>query len=85
MQKFFITWAERLIAVFAILGIIAVIASGAMIMTQPHPQGGLFPGLAIIIVGLLYVTLLAGMMFVAFGIYRNTQQTNRLLSEMLRK
>ncbi|MDO5606040.1 MAG: hypothetical protein Q4G25_12850 [Paracoccus sp. (in: a-proteobacteria)] len=85
MRDFFIVWAERLIAVFAILGMIVVLFVSAMAMAAPGPQGGIVPALLMLIGGAIYVTIMAGIMFVAFGIFRNTQETNRLLAELVNK
>ena len=59
---------------------VAVAGVGAMF--QPLP-GAIWRGLAILVGGGLYVVVFAGLMFVVFGIYRNTQETNRLLARSL--
>lgn len=81
MRDFFITWAERLLMVFVVIGAIGVALGAFAVMARGGPQGGVLAGLATLIVGELYVVLLAGLTFVAFGIYRNGQETNRLLRE----
>lgn len=80
MREFFINWAERLLLVFMVVAAVGVAVAAFAVMGQPAPKGGLLPGLAVLIMGEIYVTLMAGLMFVAFGIYRNGQETNRLLS-----
>lgn len=84
MREFFIDWAERLIAVFVVLvGLLILIgAFGTMFSGMP---GGFWRGLGLLIGGSVYLIIMAGVMYIAFGIYRNTQETNRLLSELLRR
>jgi|GEM_PF-2359799 len=78
MRDFFIDWAERLLVWFTVLSLLAVAVAGIGAMLQPF--GSFWQGLAILVGGGLYVAVMAGLMFVAFGIYRNTQETNALLS-----
>lgn len=84
MRDFFIDWAERLITVFVILMILGVIIAGIGSMFSGIP-GGFWRGLALIVFGGLYAILMGGLMYLFFGIFRNTQETNRLLAELLRK
>ncbi len=84
MREFFIDWAEKLIAVFVVLGVIAVVLSGLAAMFSGMP-GGFFQGLAILVGGSIYLIIMAGVMYIAFGIYRNTQETNRLLGELVKR
>lgn len=81
MREFFITWAERLLLVFVLIAAIGVLVAGVTAMARPAPAGGLLAGLLVLVAGEIYVVLMAGLMFVAFGIYRNGQETNRLLRE----
>ena len=78
MRDFFINSAERLLVWFTALALLAVAVAGIGAMLQPF--GSFWQGLAILLGGGLYVVVMAGLMFVAFGIYRNTQETNVLLS-----
>ena len=82
MRDFFIDCAERLLVLFAVLGLLAVAVAGIGAMLQPF--GSFWQGLAILVGGGLYVVVMAGLMFVAFGIYRNTQETNALLARSSR-
>ncbi len=84
MRDFFINWAERLISVFVVLIGLVIIGSGLYAMSTGLP-GSFLQGLLMIVLGLIYLVIMAGAMYVAFGIYRNTQETNRLLAELLRK
>ena len=81
MRDFFINSAERLLVWFTALALLAVAVAGIGAMLQPF--GSFWQGLAILLGGGLYVVVMAGLMFVAFGIYRNTQETNRLLAQPL--
>ncbi|NBT51673.1 MAG: hypothetical protein EBT12_09000 [Marivivens sp.] len=87
MRDFFINTAEKLIGVFVIVaGIILVVAAIPMIMMMPGMQGGdVFAGLLFLVIGAAYVILAGGLVYVVFGLYRNTQKTNQLLEELLKK
>lgn len=81
MRDFFIQWAERLLLVFVLTALIAVVFGALAVMARTGPEGGFLAGLLVLVMGSIYVTVMAGLMFVAFGIYRNGQETNRLLRE----
>ena len=81
MRDFFIVCAERVLVWLTVLSLVAVAVVGIGAMREPF--GSVWQGLAILVGGGLYVIVLAGLMFVAFGIYRNTQETNALLSRYL--
>ncbi|AUH34929.1 hypothetical protein [Paracoccus tegillarcae] len=84
MREFFINWSERLITAFVVMGGLFVLIAGLGAMFSGMP-GGFWRGLGILVGGSIYLMVAAGFMYVAFGIYRNTQETNRLLAELLRK
>lgn len=83
MSDFFIRWAETLLNVLVVVVLAGVLIAGVVTMSQPAPCGGFIKGLAIIVGGGLYTCVMAGFLFVIFGIYRNTQETNRLLREQI--
>ncbi|MDQ7775214.1 MAG: hypothetical protein Q4615_04495 [Paracoccus aminovorans] len=85
MRDFFINWAEKLITVFVALMVLAIVVGGIGIMFAPPPQGGFLPGLLMLVFGLLYAIIIGGLMYLFFGIYRNTQRSNELLEQLLRK
>lgn len=85
MRDFFINWAEKLITVFVALMVLVIVVGGLMTMFAPAPQGGFLRGLLLLVFGLLYAIMAGGMMYLFFGIYRNTQRTNELLEQLLRK
>lgn len=85
MRDFFINWAEKLITVFVGVMVLVVLVGGLVTMFAPAPQGGFLPGLLLLVVGLIYAVIMGGMMYLFFGIYRNTQRTNDLLEQLLRK
>ncbi|MBA4490224.1 hypothetical protein [Paracoccus sp. S1E-3] len=84
MREFFIDWAEKLIAVFVVLAGIGVVLGGLATMFSGMP-GAFLQGLFILLGGGIYLIIMAGVMYIAFGIYRNTQETNRLLGELLKR
>ena len=47
--------------------------------------GGFLRGLVMLVFGGIYLIIIAGAMYIVFGIYRNTQETNRLLGELLKR
>lgn len=85
MRDFFINWSEKLITVFIGLVLLSVVIGGLVIMFAPAPQGGFLQGLLLMVFGLLYAIIVGGLMYLFFGIYRNTQRTNELLEQLLRK
>ncbi len=84
MREFFIDWAEKLIAVFVVLGGIGLLVVSLFAMFSGMP-GGFLQGLMMLVFGGIYLIIIAGTMYIAFGIYRNTQETNRLLGELLKR
>lgn len=86
MRDFFINWSEKLLTLFVALMVLAVVVSGLLIMFQPSYQGGgILPGLLVLVFGVIYAIIMGGLMYLFFGIYRNTQRTNELLEQILRK
>ncbi|MDR0808171.1 MAG: hypothetical protein LBE86_03440 [Gemmobacter sp.] len=83
MRDFFINWSEKLVTAFVALMVIAVAIAG--FFTMFSPAGGFLQGLAVLIGGGLYAVIMGGMLYLFFGIFRNTQRTNQLLEELLRK
>ena len=83
MREFFINAAEKLIAVFVILSGLGLLFGGLAVMFSGVP-GGFLQGLLMLVLGGLYLIIIGGAMYIAFGIYRNTQETNRLLTELLK-
>lgn len=81
MRDFFIDSAERVLVWLTVLSLVTVAVVGIGAMREPF--GSVWQGVAILVGGGLYVLVMAGLMFVAFGIYRNTQETNDLLSRHL--
>ncbi|MFV0292330.1 MAG: hypothetical protein ACK5II_03560 [Paracoccus sp. (in: a-proteobacteria)] len=85
MRDFFINWAEKLLTVLIVLLMIGVVLTAIGVMFTGQQPGGFLAGLLVLVLGPLYVIILGGAMYVSFGIFRNTQETNRLLAELLRK
>ncbi len=86
MRDFFIQTAEKLIAVFVVLMLIAVFVGGLGSIVAPSYQGGGFlMGLLIWVFGGLYVVIMGGLLYLGFGIYRNTLRTAELLEKTTRQ
>ena len=77
MRDFFIGALDKLIAVLVILMIVGVIVG--TVMTAMSPMGGVLQALGVLIVGGLYVILMAGMLYLFLGIYHNTKRTAEIL------
>ena len=93
MRDFFINGFEILVGIIVVLMIIAVLGlagvtafggSGTVIQGMPL-QGGILAGVAILVGGLLYVVLLAGLMYLGLGIYQNTKKSAAALERMASK
>lgn len=84
MREFFIDTAEKVIAVFIVLAGIGLLLGSLFAMFSGMP-GGFLQGLLMLVLGGLYLIIIGGVMYIAFGIYRNTQETNRLLAELLNR
>ncbi|KIC36455.1 hypothetical protein RA27_22125 [Ruegeria sp. ANG-R] len=89
MRDFFINWAEKLVAVFVILLGLGFVLTGITMFFLPATVNGGVPGpiagIMMIIIGIVYTILMGGVMYLFFGIYRNTQRTNQLLEGLLGK
>mgnify|MGYP006160343615 CR=1 FL=1 len=86
MRDFFINWAEKLVGVLIGLIVIGSIGMGGFMMMMPAVNGGgVLTGLLFIVGGALYAIVVGGMLYLFFGIYRNTQITNELLEMLVRK
>lgn len=83
MRDFFILWMERIINVVVILGaaVIVIAAVAAMFSLQ----GGILQGLGVLVGGTLYLTLMAGMVYLGLGIYSNTRRTAEAVEELARR
>lgn len=81
MRDFFINALEKLIAVLIVLMAIAVVV-GAVVVSMNPQQGGIVAGLVLLVVGALYVVLMGGMLYLAFGIYHNTRRTADACEQM---
>lgn len=84
MRDFFIDTTEKLIAAFIVLAAIVLIIGSLLTMFSGVP-GSFVRGIAILVGGGIYLLVTGGIVYVAFGIYRNTQETNRLLAQLAQK
>ena len=71
MRDFFIGWLEKLIGVFVVLLGIGVVG-GAIAASS---EAGILGFIGVLFAGAIYVTLMAGFMYVGLGIYHNTKRT----------
>lgn len=86
MRDFFINLLEKLINVFVIIALIGVV--GGAIAASMAPQNGV-PGVAValgvLVIGVLYVVLMAGFMYLGLGIYQNTRRTAAAMEDLARR
>ena len=73
MRDFFILWLERIVNAVVILGAAAILIGGVVAMFSP--QGGILQGLLVWLGGAIYLTVMAGMIYLGLGIYNNTRRT----------
>ena len=86
MKEFFIDWSEAILKVVMVVLLAAVPVAALVTLMRPAAEGGgLAFALGILLVGWVYVVLMGGVMFIMFGIYRNTERTNALLQDLLNK
>ncbi len=91
MRDFFIRALEALIGLFVILLLLGVVVGGigVMVTGMPQPDGrtisGVVPGIGILVVGVLYVVMIAGFMYLGLGIYHNTKRTADAVEQMAAK
>ncbi|MBN8294283.1 hypothetical protein JI664_20085 [Rhodobacter sp. NTK016B] len=81
MRDFFINMFEKLINVLVVILLIGVLVGTVGVFMVPS-QTGIPSGLVaigVLIGGLIYVTLIAGFMYLGLGIYQNTKRTADLL------
>ena len=83
MRDFFIRWTERIINVVVVLGALLVLI--AAISVVPNPQGGLMAAIGVLVIGSLYLIVMAGMVYLGLGIYANTRRTAEAVEELLRR
>lgn len=82
MRDFFIGAFEKLVGLIVILMILVVIA-GAVVAFLDTAQAGPLAALAIVLIGSLYVVLMAGMMYLFLGIYHNTKRSAAALEKLV--
>ena len=90
MRDFFINIFEKLVGLIIILMLIAVIVGGLATMfgagMGPGGMGGGFlAGLAVLVIGGIYVVFIGGLMYLGLGIYQNTKATAEALQRMADK
>lgn len=83
MRDFFIRSMEWIVNVAMVLGAIAVVISSVVVMFGAG--GGFFQGIGILLVGMLYLILMGGMVYLGLGIYNNTRRTADAVEALVRK
>ena len=78
MRTFFISWAEKLVAVLMVLLIVGVCIGAAAVSVSGQP-GAMLGALALLVLGALYVIIIGGVLYLGFGIYHNTRRTAEAL------
>lgn len=88
MRDFFISAFEKLVGLIVVALSLLVLLAAAAAMTGglsgPDGQqvGGIGAGLAILILGFVYVIFIGGVMYLGLGIYQNTRRAAELLERM---
>ena len=91
MRDFFIRGFELLVGVLVVLMLVGVLfgagaaAFGGLQINGMPMGGGPVAGIAILIGGFLYVTLVAGMLYLGLGIYQNTRRTAEAVDRLARR
>ncbi len=70
MRDFFIGWFEKLVAVIIVLMAIGVLIGAVGAISQQ----GILAGLAILVIGAVYVIFMGGALYLGLGIYQNTKR-----------
>ena len=84
MGNFFISAFEKLVGVVVVLLLLAVVG-GAVLATMQPGGGGILAAFAVLVVGTLYVILIAGSLYLALGIYNNTKRTAEAVERLAAK
>ncbi|MCA2013883.1 hypothetical protein [Pararhodobacter sp. CCB-MM2] len=84
MRDFFINMLEKLINVLVIILLIGVLFGTVATLFIPSQNGipSALVAVGVLIGGLLYVTLMAGFMYLGLGIYQNTRRTAAAMEEL---
>ncbi|AUQ52972.1 hypothetical protein [Phaeobacter inhibens] len=83
MGNFFISAFEKLVGVVVVLLLLAVV--GGAVLATMQPGGGILAALGVLVVGTLYVILIAGSLYLALGIYNNTKRTAEAVERLASK
>ena len=84
MRDFFINLLEKLINVLVIVLLIGVLVGTVATLMVPSQSGipSALVAVGVLIGGLLYVTLMAGFMYLGLGIYQNTRRTAAAMEDL---
>ncbi|MBM1310612.1 hypothetical protein JQT66_10570 [Sulfitobacter mediterraneus] len=87
MRDFFIKSLEVVINVIVVIAAIGIIVAAGIAFANgdaaavQYGVGGVAAGLMILIGGGIYLTIMAGFMYLGIGIYQNTKRTAELLEQ----
>ncbi len=86
MRDFFIRSFELIVGLLVIIMSIVVLVAGLGAMVGAGQAmggpGGFFAGLAILVIGGLYVLFIGGAMYLGLGIYQNTRRTAEAMERL---
>jgi hypothetical protein len=91
MRDFFINSLEMLVSVIVVilclgvLGMAAAMAFGGGGMMGQGGVSGPLAGIAMLIIGGLYVIIVGGFLYLGIGIYQNTKRSAEALEKLLTK
>lgn len=85
MREFFVNSLEKIVNVMVVLASIGVVIAALVMMFSGAPNGGFLAGLAVLVVGALYVVLMFGGIYLALSIYDNTRRTAIATEELARR
>ncbi|WP_417672710.1 hypothetical protein [Pseudodonghicola sp.] len=84
MRSMIVNIFEMLVAVFVVVGVIGVIATGIAMMSNPYGGGGA-ASLLYIIGGLVSIVMAAGVIYVLLDIRDNTRRTANAVEALMKK
>ncbi|APG48435.1 hypothetical protein [Phaeobacter porticola] len=84
MDNLSISAFEKLVGVDVVLLLLAVVG-GAVLATMQPGGGGILAALGVLVVGTLYVILIAGSLDLALGIYNDTKRTAEAVERLASK
>lgn len=81
MRNFFVNSFERVVGVLVVLLGLGIVVGAFVSMSTP--QGGIISFLAILVMGFVYLVLIAGFVYLQIGIHANTRRTAEAVENLL--